>query len=89
MKLKDTMLKVKAVPSAHVMPLGATNQGQLQFIGKIFNIETREFDIIEDGVTIPYHPEYIKHLKDHSLLAVDLQTAQKAGVPFIETTKEE
>lgn len=81
---KETRLSVRAVANANVLPVGATNQGQVQFIGKVFNQETKEFDIIEGGVQVLYHAEYIKHLKDGSLLANDLETALKAGVTLIE-----
>ena len=34
---KETRLSVRAVANANVLPVGATNQGQVQFIGKVFN----------------------------------------------------
>jgi hypothetical protein len=79
-KPKQTYLFVKAVPKANVHVVGATNQGQVQFIGKVFNKETKEFDIVEEGMRLPFHPEYIKHLKDGSLLPLNEETAVKAGV---------
>jgi len=77
---QDTKLHVKAVSNAHVVPIGGTNQGQMQFVGKVFNSSTKQFDVIETGVEIPYHPEYIKHLKEGSFIALTVETASKAGV---------
>jgi hypothetical protein len=79
-KKEDRLLCVKAVKHAHVLPVGSTNQGPLQFVGKQFNPETGEFDIFEFGVNVIYHPEYIKYLKDGDLLPMDGQTAALAGV---------
>lgn len=73
---------VKAVKTAHVVPVGGSNQGPVQFIGKVFNQETKEFDILEDGVRLQFHPEYIKHLKEGALLPLTEETAVKAGLPF-------
>ena len=82
MKKEDTYLFVKAVPHSNVMPVGAINQGQVQFIGKVFNTQTESFDILLDGVQVLFHVEYIKHIKNGSLLPVNLETALKAGVVF-------
>ena len=77
---KQEMLHVLAVKKAHVLPVGSTNQGQVKFIGKLFNKTTKEFDILDEGASVPYHAEIVKHLKDGSLLALNSYTAVKAGV---------
>jgi hypothetical protein len=84
---QETQLHVLATAKASVLLVGQTNQGQVKFIGKVMNKEQSEknhvvFDIIPEGVFIPYHPEHIDYLKKGSLLALDEQTALKAGVPL-------
>lgn len=86
---QEMKLKVKAVEGASVHYIGATNQGQVRFIGKSHNKEksTPEkavFDTLSDVVVLPYHAEYVNYLKNKSLLPADLATAIAAGVPFTE-----
>lgn len=90
---KQTQLWVKAT-KAHVHELGAdgqfiTGHGQpRRMVGKRWNAETQEFDIIPEGVFVNYHPEYIKHLKEKSLLPVNVETAILAGVTWESLDKE-
>ena len=89
-KQEQTKLHVLAVKTAHVIPMGKTNNGVVEFVGKQYNPETKDFDIIANGVLVLYHPEMIKHLKDGSLLALNEETAIKAGVPlFIKNINKE
>jgi hypothetical protein len=88
MKKQEKPLFVKATQLGCVLPIGGTNIGPLQFIGKVFNQETKKFDVIEEGVTINFHREYIDYLKKGSLLALDLETAKRAGVtPYLQDNK--
>lgn len=60
-----------------------TGHGQpRRTVGKLYNNTTGNWDIIPEGVYIHYHPEYIKHLKERSLLPVDIETAILAGVTW-------
>jgi hypothetical protein len=87
MRKQEKPLFVKAT-FGNVLPIGSTNIGPLQFIGKLFNQETKKFDIIEEGVTINFHREYIDYIKKGSLLAIDLETARRAGVtPHLQDNK--
>lgn len=92
--MKKQMLHVLATEKASVLPVGAKNQGQVMFIGKKINKElsTKKhvvFDVIPEGVSIIYHAQHVDYLKKGSLLALDFETANKAGVPvFIPELKE-
>lgn len=94
-KQEKTMLHVMATEKASVLPVGATNQGQVMFIGKVMNKELSRpghavFDIIQEGAWIPYHWQHVDYLKKGDLLALNLETAQKAGVTpvFLSELKE-
>lgn len=84
-KKNDSKLFVIAT-KADVHELSATGEfitghGQpRRVVGKTYNAETDEWDVNPKGVQVPYHPEYIKHLKEKALLPANLETAQAAGV---------
>jgi hypothetical protein len=89
-KVKNLKLAVKAVESANVHELSPTGEFVVQHgqarrtVGKVFNNATQHWDIIEAGVLVHYHSEYIKHLKEKSLLPVTLETAIAAGITWTE-----
>jgi hypothetical protein len=80
-RIEKTKLWVKATAKANCLPIGKTNNGPIQFIGKE-EISPKVFQVIEGGVSVPYHTEIVKYLKDGALLALDMTTAVKAGVPL-------
>jgi len=43
------------------------------------NQKTGGFRLLDDPVEIPYHPEYIKALRQGDLIAANLETAQVAN----------
>ena len=86
MKQEKTMLHVLATDKASVLPVGSLNSGRVQFIGKETKIigDGKEaqvvFEVIPGGVLVPYHSQIIDYLKKGSLLALNVDTAIRAGV---------
>ncbi len=77
-KHKQQTLWVRAVGlTRHVNPDTGLPMRDMTFVGRDVN-----FDVIDDGVKVSYHPFYIKELKDGALAPMDLHTAQLAGVKF-------
>jgi hypothetical protein len=78
-KRKQTTLHVKAV---HPVRYIDTDTGEIvkdmSFVGLDADLE-----IIPEGVTVGYHSYYIQEIKNKSLLAMDVETAKLAGVPFV------
>lgn len=89
MKKVKNQLFVKAT-SANVHELSPdgefiTGHGQpRRTVGKQYNSITGEWEILEEGVFVHYHPEYIKHLKEGSLLPVNIETAVLAGITWVD-----
>lgn len=87
MSKQEKQLHVLAIDKASVLPVGSLNSGRVQFIGKETKIigEGKEaqviFEIIPEGVFVPYHSQIIDYLKKGSLLALNVDTAIRAGVP--------
>lgn len=85
---KEKTLFVMATPNASVIEINQFGQfiagegQQRRFVGKRFNQTLEQWEIIPEGVFVVYHPEYIKHLKDKSLLPANQETALAAGVSF-------
>jgi len=92
-KKNKNKLFVIAVPEASVHELSSdgnfvTGHGQARrVVGKTYNVATDEWEIAVKGVQVPYHPEYIRHLKEKSLLPANLETAQAAGVVWKSSDK--
>lgn len=85
-----TTLWVKAIPQTHVREI--TEDGAplmtLRFVGKQYNIENQEWEVLDCGQTICFHSYYLKCLREESLLPMNRETAFKAGVPWnCETTQ--
>lgn len=72
-------LKVKATSQAKVREIDEVGRPlmSMRFVGY-----DNQFNIIDKGVEIPYHPHYISQLKLGTLLPMDLNTAQLAGIPL-------
>lgn len=89
----ELKLFVIATPNANVheiSPFGDFIAGHGQprrMVGKTYNAELGEWEINPEGVLIHYHPEYIRHLKEKSLLPVNLETAIAAGVTWTSLDK--
>lgn len=83
---QERKLLVKATEKASVIPVGSSNNGRVQFIGKETKIvgQGKEakvvFEIIPEGVLVPYHSQIVDYLKKGSLLALNTETAVAAGV---------
>lgn len=78
-RFKNKTLLVLAVEGADVREIdehGAPIR-DVRFVGK-----TQFREIKSEGHILPYHSHYISRLKDGSLLALDQQTAELAGVSF-------
>lgn len=92
-KKNQNKLFVMAVPNANVHEMSSngdfiTGHGQpRRTVGKTYNAATGEWEVIPQGTLVFYHPEYIRHLKEKSLLPANLETAQAAGVPWKSSDK--
>ena len=91
-KIKDKLFVLATNANVHELsPTGDFIMGHGQprrIVGKVYNAATDEWDIIPGGVLIHYHPEYIRHLKEQSLLPVNIETAIAAGVTWQTLYKE-
>jgi hypothetical protein len=79
---KDTKLWVKAT-GKHSITYVDSPRGSGQspnFVGIDWVDEKVGYQVIPEGVKVSYNPHYIHCIKEGSLLAVDLMTAQLAGV---------
>lgn len=94
MKTTQKQLFVKATVTANVHEISPDGNfiighGQpRRVVGKRWNETSKQFEVLPDGVQVHYHPEYIKHLKERSLLPVTLETAIAAGVVWESLDKE-
>jgi hypothetical protein len=59
-----------------------------RIVGKAFNQVNKEWEVNTKGVSVCYHPEYIRHLKEKSLLPANAETALAAGVVWKSSDKE-
>lgn len=77
-RYKNILLYVKALPDKDVREIDEYGRPlmDVRVIGK------ENGQIVAAGAKIPYHAHYIARLKEGSLLAMDAQTAQLAGVSF-------
>lgn len=93
MKNNNTWLLVLPVKDAHVQHIDAngafiwgTNQIRRN-VGKTYNSENNTWELSKEPVAVPYHPEYIRALKEKSLLPADQATATLAGLSFQKENK--
>lgn len=77
-RFRNVKLWVKAVNGADVREIDELGKPLLacRLVGK------EHGQVVMEGAKLPYHSHYIARLKEGSLLAMDLHTAQLAGVPF-------
>lgn len=89
MRQQKRQLFVRAVANANVHEMSPegefiTRDGQVRrVVGKTYDHTIGEWVIDPAGVLVHYHSEYIRHLKEQSLLPVNLETAQAAGVTWV------
>lgn len=78
-KYKNKTLFVLAVPEALVREIDEKGLPLRTFrhVGR-----DAQGDILSEGQVLPYHAHYIKLLKEGSLFAADLATAELAGTNF-------
>jgi hypothetical protein len=83
-KLLHNPLAVVAVPQANVREVEPSGQvlHDLRFVGKVFNSETQEFEVVPGGVVVQYSAHIVAKLKEGALLPANQQTAVAAGVAF-------
>jgi hypothetical protein len=75
---KQATLWVKAVSLVrHINPETGLPIKDMSFVGRDAN-----FDVIPEGERVAYHSFYVNELKLKTLLPMDLETAQLAGVSF-------
>ena len=84
-KYKNKQLFVQAVPHANVREIDENGKPlmALRVVGKVAIVDTEnnsvEYQVLPEGVIIPYHWHYIAQLKEGSLVPMDLETAQLSG----------
>src|ERR1700692_3829080 len=78
-RAQQPILWVKAAEHSAIREVDETGKPlmNMRFVG--YDLQN---NIMEEGVKLPYMVHYISHLKQGSLIAMDVQTAQLAGVPM-------
>lgn len=76
---RNRLLRVRALPGKDVREIDTVTGSPLRDVRVVGKVQG---EVIDDGVTLPYHSHYIAKIKDGSLLPLDSETAQLAGVPL-------